>query len=74
MQKLATKRALRPNAIAEPLQPGQFVSVREGAALSKVAEITLRRWLTQKKLRRYKIGSRTLIKTSDLMGLIREAD
>jgi len=72
MPKTAMNRAER-TPVTEQLQQGKFLSVREGAAFSKVSEITLRRWLTQKKLRRYKIGSRTLIKASDLAGLIHEA-
>ena len=62
----------RTNALAEPLQQGQFVSVREAAAILKMSEISIRRFLTQKKLRRYKVGSRTLVKISEVLGLIHE--
>ena len=54
--------------------PGQYVTVREAARLLKLSEISIRRFLTQKKLRRFKIGSRTLILHAELIGLIREAE
>jgi excisionase family DNA binding protein len=52
--------------------PGGFATVPEGAKIVKLAEPTIRRYLTTKKLRRYKIGGRTLIKVADLLGLIKE--
>jgi helix-turn-helix protein len=52
--------------------PGGFVTVTAGAKIVKLAEPTIRRYLTTKKLRRYKIGGRTLIKVADLLGMIKE--
>jgi excisionase family DNA binding protein len=49
-----------------------FVSVKSAAERITVSEPTIRRFLTQKRLRRFKAGRRTLIKLSDLMGLVKE--
>lgn len=54
--------------------PGAYVSVKEAARLLKVSEISIRRFLTEKKLRRFKVGSRTFILHSELASLIREAE
>lgn len=52
---------------------GQYVTVREAARLLKLSEISIRRFLSQKKLRRFKVGSRTLLLHSEVVGLIHEA-
>jgi len=48
------------------------LTVREGAALLKLSEASIRRYLTLKKLRRFKVGSRTLLKRGDVLGLVHE--
>jgi len=54
--------------------PEQFISVRECAALLRVSEVTVRRYLWQKRLKRYKVcAGRTLVKVGDALALIREA-
>lgn len=50
----------------------EFLTVREGAALLRLSEVSIRRYLTLKKLRRFKVGSRTLLMRSDVLGLVRE--
>jgi excisionase family DNA binding protein len=50
----------------------QFCTVPAGAQMVFVSTYTLRRWLTDGRLRRYKIGGRTLIKVTELLGLIKE--
>lgn len=50
----------------------EFLTVREGAALLKLSEVSIRRYLTQKKLRRFKVGGRTLLMRGDVLGLVRE--
>jgi excisionase family DNA binding protein len=50
-----------------------FLSVVDSAKTISVSEATIRRLLWQRKLKRYKVGNRTLIKFSDLMGLVKEA-
>ena len=50
----------------------EFLTVREGAALLKLSEASIRRYLTLKKLRRFKVGSRTLLKRGDVLGLVHE--
>jgi len=50
----------------------EFLTVRESAALLKLSEVSIRRYLTQKKLRRFKVGSRTLLMRGDVLGLVRE--
>lgn len=51
-----------------------YVTVREAARLLKLSEISIRRFLSQKKIRRFKVGSRTLLLQSEVVGLIREAE
>jgi len=53
--------------------PGDFLTCKETAELLKVHEISIRRLLTQKKLKRYKFGARTLIRKSEALALIRVA-
>lgn len=47
-----------------------LVTKKEGARLLGIAESTLNHWLTQKKLRRIKAGSRTLVSKTDLIALL----
>lgn len=51
----------------------EFIAVSEARRLTRSSEATIRRYLTLKKLKRYKFGARTLVKRSELLGLIREA-
>jgi excisionase family DNA binding protein len=51
-----------------------FITVREAAGLLKMSEISIRRFLTQKKLKRFKVGARTLLRSSEVLGLIRESE
>jgi excisionase family DNA binding protein len=47
----------------------EFLSIPGCAQLMGVSEASIRRFLTQKKLRRYKIGARTVVKRSDVLAL-----
>jgi hypothetical protein len=51
----------------------EFSGLPKGAALIDVSVVTLRRWLTQKRLKRYKAGGHTLVKTAELLALVKEA-
>jgi len=51
----------------------EYVGLPRGAEMVDLSVPTLRRWLTQKKLKRYKAGGHTLLKTSELLGLVKEA-
>lgn len=51
---------------------GDVVDTREAAALLKLSHWTISAWLSQGKLRRIKVGSRTLIARSDLEKLLQE--
>jgi excisionase family DNA binding protein len=51
----------------------RLISIPTGAEMLNLSQVTIRRYLTQKRLRRFKVGSRTLIKVGDLMGLVKEA-
>lgn len=66
-----TQQRLRASTAGEPEQ--KFLTVRETAAFLKLSEISIRRFLTQRKLKRFKVGSRTLIRLQDAESLIREA-
>lgn len=54
------------------LEPDTYVTCKEAAQLLHLSEIHVRDMLTKKKLRRFKVGTRTLISKKELMGLIRE--
>jgi excisionase family DNA binding protein len=65
-----SQRTENPRVDAAPFAE-EFLTVREGAALLRLSEVSIRRYLTQKKLRRFKVGGRTLLMRSDVLGLVR---
>jgi excisionase family DNA binding protein len=69
MPKAQARTPAAPIAIGE----GEFITCKQAANLLKLSEISVRRLLTKKKLRRYKVGARTLIRASEVAGLVREA-
>jgi excisionase family DNA binding protein len=73
MRKIPATKAAVTGATSESAHPTDFITVKEAAALLKLSEISIRRFLTQKKLRRFKVGARTLIRQTEAMSLIREA-
>jgi excisionase family DNA binding protein len=68
MPKTATKKP----ALSELQQ--RFVSVQEAAEMLRISQVSIRRYLGQGKLKRFKVGSRTLLRHDEVMGLIRESD
>jgi len=50
----------------------KMISVKEAADILRLSEISVRRFLTQQKLRRYKAGGRTLLKLTEVLSLIKE--
>lgn len=54
-------------------QSGEFLSVSQAASILQISEVSIRRYLTLKRLRRFKVGSRTLLKREDVLSLVREA-
>jgi excisionase family DNA binding protein len=65
-------RQSRSIPMNNPKVEREFVSVLEAARMLCVSEVTVRRFLGQKKLRRYKVGARTLLDRAAVMGLVRE--
>jgi hypothetical protein len=59
------------NVPVPTLEP--FLTVRETAALWRKSEASVRLALTLGKVKRYKVGQRTLIRLSDAQAMIREA-
>jgi excisionase family DNA binding protein len=51
-------------------QLSEFVTCREAAQIGHVHEVTVRRYLAEKKLTRFKLGRKTLIRREDFMRLI----
>lgn len=51
---------------------GNVVTTKEAAELLRVSHFTIAAWLSKGKLRRIKVGSRTLIATSDLEKLLQD--
>lgn len=72
MSKAAPAKSTGSNAAFAP--SGAYVSVKEAARLLKISEIGIRRFLTQKKLRRFKVGARTILLQSEVLSLIREVE
>ncbi len=56
-----------------PARDGRYVDIRQAAELLHISEASVRRYLTQGKLRRFKAGgARTLLLRSQVLGLIKE--
>ena len=70
MPKTTIARTIAPGTNSA----GDFITCKEAASLLKLSEISIRRLLTQKKLKRYKVGARTLIRTSEALALIHEVN
>ncbi len=51
----------------------RMIRVPEAAQILGLSEISVRRFLTKGTLRRYKASGRTLLRLSDVLGMIREA-
>jgi excisionase family DNA binding protein len=49
-----------------------FISVKAAAELLSVSQVSIRRYLGQGRLKRFKFGSRTLLRHDDVMNLVRE--
>jgi hypothetical protein len=57
-----------------PVDPDErFCTCKEAAAILKMSEISIRRFLTQKRLTRLKCGARTLLRLSEVLAMVREA-
>ena len=52
------------------MQQGDMLTTKEAAELVRVSHFTISAWLSQKKLKRYKAGGRTLIARRDLERLV----
>ena len=75
MAKKQIKVAAAPRFAANKvmLENGDhFLTVREAMELTRAAEATIRRRLTDGELRRFKNGRRTLLLYSDCLSLVRE--
>ena len=68
MPKARTKAAA-----SSALRSAEFLSVEEAAELLRMSQVSIRRYLGQGKLKRFKVGSRTLVRHDDVMALVREA-
>lgn len=55
------------------VQDPKFINVPEAAELTRLSEVSIRRYLTRKLLTRYKVFGRTLLKRDEVMALIRKA-
>jgi excisionase family DNA binding protein len=63
----------RIQSVPESKQAKVFISVAEGAALIGVSKPTVWRAIRLKKIRRYKVGTRTVIKPEDVLSIVQEA-
>jgi excisionase family DNA binding protein len=60
-----TQQATTPTA-----QP-EYISIPEAAELVRVSPWTMRQWLTQGKVRRYKCIGRTLVSKGEVLALVK---
>lgn len=51
---------------------GPFLSVSEAAQLLTISRVSIRRYLGMGKLKKYKVGARTLLRRDDVLALVRE--
>lgn len=51
---------------------GDVVTTKEAAALLRLSHYTVSAWLSQGRLKRIKVGSRTLISKADLEKILQE--
>jgi excisionase family DNA binding protein len=69
MPRTSTK-SVRPLQIA--LTDPEYISVKGAAGLLTVSQVSIRRWLREGRLKKFKAGSRTLVRRQDVLGLVRE--
>jgi excisionase family DNA binding protein len=55
-------------------QIGSFFTVKEAAAEGRLHPVTVRRLLTDRKLTRYKLGRKTLIRRDEFLALIKPTE
>lgn len=67
-------KTVKKSAASSGTQGQQFLSVQEAAELLRISPVSIRRYLGQKKLKRYKVGARTLLKAADVLGLVEAAE
>ena len=65
-------RHVRPESTDTTHTAAAFISVKAAAELLSVSQVSIRRYLGQGQLKRFKCGSRTLLLRDDVMGLVRE--
>jgi excisionase family DNA binding protein len=56
----------------KPIPQGPFLSVREAGDLLRIAKQSIHRYIRLGKLKKFKVGSRTLIRRDDVLALVRE--
>jgi excisionase family DNA binding protein len=56
----------------KPIPEGPFLSVMEAAALLRIAKQSIHRYIRLGKIKKYKVGARTLIRRDDALALVRE--
>lgn len=49
--------------------PAEFIGVQAAAMMLGISEVTVRRLLTLKKLKRYKVGGRTVVSVDEVRRL-----
>ena len=49
-----------------------FLTVGESADFLRSSRVSIYRWIAQGKIKKFKVGSRTLLRRDDVMGLVRE--
>lgn len=65
-------RHVKPEPVTTTHAGAAFISVKAAAELLSVSQVSIRRYLGQGRLKRFKFGSRTLLRRDDVMGLVRE--
>lgn len=62
-----------PQTKAESSSRERFVTIREASEILRISQVTVGRLLRDGKLKKLKVGRRTLIRKSDVEDLVQEA-
>lgn len=63
---METKQSTTKTSFINP----EFISINEAATLLLVSKVTIHSWINKELFKAYKIGRRTLIEKSELLGAV----
>lgn len=60
-----------PMHVETEAKVSDFLTCREASRIVRLSEVSIRRLLTKGRLRKFKIGGRTLVSRAELLGLVK---